>query len=210
MKQDLQSLLVTEIISGLAHNINTPLNLILGYTQQLQAHPEAIGFLDKILESGLKIDDTLRACLDNLTARKNSIPETIDFAGLIRSELAQLINDLRIKRGLNIQARIDEEPMRLKTIPAAWIAILDSLVYRLLPSAPLVINLLLKKEDGTMYLQINAQKNGLFYPLDPAELVATNEEISHYLDLDKQQCFYSLAEYSRNNELSLIIHELAD
>jgi signal transduction histidine kinase len=47
------------VLEGLIHNIRTPLNLILGYAQQMQKQTDN-PYLERIYQAGIKIDDLMQ------------------------------------------------------------------------------------------------------------------------------------------------------
>lgn len=100
MENRFEALTLRQILAGLKHNLNTPLNLILGYAQQLQgSYPENPG-LQKIIDAGLKIDKQLTDCRDEVQARLFQDSETFDLCAWLQAELSFLYCDLQIKRGI--------------------------------------------------------------------------------------------------------------
>lgn len=77
MENYFEALTTQQTIAGLIHNLNTPLNLILIYAQQLQGRYPEDQDLQKIIDAGLRIDsqlkDTMQALLDRLNPESESI-----------------------------------------------------------------------------------------------------------------------------------------
>jgi signal transduction histidine kinase len=94
------------VLEGLIHNIRTPLNLILGYAQQLQKE-EDNPFLERIYQAGIKIDDMLQATWEAFEQRRPEVAK-ICLNEWLNSELKLLNNHLQIKHRLIFETSVTE------------------------------------------------------------------------------------------------------
>jgi signal transduction histidine kinase len=91
------TLAMQKVLEGLIHNINTPLNLILGYSQQLKKQHPDIAHLDRIYEAGLLIDDLMQSCARNIIQRLGREKESFELNTWLMDEIKQFNNVLEIK-----------------------------------------------------------------------------------------------------------------
>lgn len=128
MNQNLLLLSMQRVLAGLVHNINTPLNLILGYSQQLQLTVGDNPYLQKILDAGFKIDDILRIAVDNIHERTFGETKELDLGKWLRAELTFLQNELSIKRKISFSFTPPQETILVTTSAPLLGLIVDSLV----------------------------------------------------------------------------------
>jgi len=143
-----QTLALQKVLEGLIHNINTPLNLILGYSQQLKKqHPE-ITKLDRIYEAGLLIDDLMQSCSRNIIHRLGREKESFELNIWLNDEIKQFNNVLDIKHMISFQAAFQSKPIWVDSNPILLSLFLESLVLYIRNSvektAPCVIGIDLK------------------------------------------------------------------
>lgn len=98
MNSRFEALNMHRLIAGLTHNLNTPLNLILGYAQQLQKTYPEDPYLQKIIDAGLRIDQQLNDTSQALQTRLIQKTESIKLDEWWKREQSFLSSDLRIKR----------------------------------------------------------------------------------------------------------------
>jgi signal transduction histidine kinase len=108
----------TDLINGLAHNINTPLNLILGFAQQAQSANPQLDQLQKIINAGLRIDDILNQTIKNIQFRESFETGYYDLIEIVRNQISALMNNLKIKRGLALKLSLPTDPLMISTISA--------------------------------------------------------------------------------------------
>lgn len=128
MNQNLLLLSMQRVLAGLVHNINTPLNLILGYSQQLQLSVGDNPYLQKILDAGFKIDDILRIAVDNIHERTFGETKELDLGKWLHAELTFLQNELSIKRKISFSFTPPQETILVTTSAPLLGLIVDSLV----------------------------------------------------------------------------------
>lgn len=141
MKEKLQAILIKEIVAGLAHNINTPLNLILGYAQQMQTKGFNPDHLQKILDAGFKIDSILSGTQQGIMLSEDINLSEYDLVELLTKELVLLTDDLRIKRAIKFNTAKLVGSFPVKSIPAAMCLLFTSLIHQILEYAPVSLDL---------------------------------------------------------------------
>ncbi|MBM4403964.1 MAG: hypothetical protein FJ042_06260 [Candidatus Cloacimonetes bacterium] len=90
------------ILEGLIHNINTPLNLVLGYTQQKMKDQPECEILPMIYTAGLKIDDILRNSYKNVIQRMIFRKTSFCLNQWLQDEIKFLENYLHFKHHCRI------------------------------------------------------------------------------------------------------------
>ncbi|MDD2228233.1 MAG: histidine kinase dimerization/phospho-acceptor domain-containing protein [Candidatus Cloacimonetes bacterium] len=94
------------VLEGMIHNIRTPLNLILGYAQQLQKEGNS-PYLERIYQAGIKIDDIMQGTWEAIEQRNPQI-DRICLNEWLKSELKLLNNHLHLKHRLRIEQHLPE------------------------------------------------------------------------------------------------------
>ncbi len=122
------TLALHKVLEGLIHNINTPLNLILGYSQQLKKqHPE-LAQIDKIYQAGLAIDDLIQSCARNIIMRLGRDKCRFDLNLWLEDEI-KLFNDvLEIKHKLSFSAGLPGTEVFVESSPLLLSLFLESLI----------------------------------------------------------------------------------
>jgi hypothetical protein len=124
----IEALSMHHILEGLVHNINTPLNVIIGYSQQLKKQYPEIKYLDKITEAGLEIDDLVKACSEAFINRTDSTLESFGLNQWLESEIRLLRNVLEIKHALKFEISISETEVTVNSRPLILSLFFESLV----------------------------------------------------------------------------------
>ena len=114
MSRNLQLVSMQRILAGLIHNINTPLNLILGYSQQIQITQGDSPYLQKIMDAGIRIDDLLSGILDTIHERTYSEIKEVDVLKWLAAEIAFLQNELSIKRKIIFKVQESDGQMLVR------------------------------------------------------------------------------------------------
>jgi len=157
MNRYLQLLSMQRILAGLVHNINTPLNLILGYSQQMQTADPDNPWLQKIIDAGLRIDDLLSNSIVNLNERIYGDIKSIDISHWLRSEVAFLQNELSIKRHIQFTFMDIEEKLIVRNSIPVLGMVLESIVLNFMDisqSKSATASLSLNREGIDVLLQI--------------------------------------------------------
>lgn len=128
MQSRTEKLFFRHILEGLIHNLNTPLNLIMGYGQQLQKlHPEMEG-LNKIVKASIEMDDFLKHTYKAFLDRFEPCAEEIDLYEFLASELKYFTNDLYIKHRCRFELVAPEHSLLVKTSRLALSYSLENLI----------------------------------------------------------------------------------
>ncbi len=131
-----ESIAMKRILEGLIHNINTPLNLILGYAQQLKKqHPE-LKSPQTILDAGLTIDDVLHSCMRQLDLRSTEGIERILLNDWLQDEVKLLKNVLEIKRNLSIDVVVPAHEVYISVHPLLLSIIVEVIVLSVVRNKP--------------------------------------------------------------------------
>jgi len=124
-----------KVLEGLIHNVNTPLNLILGYVQHLQKkHPE-LEYLDKIFDAGLQIDDLLNQTHRNVLHRLILQKSSFELDSWLKDELDFLHNDLSIKHQTDISYIPSDTALKVETSYLLLCVVFEQIIFKLLAAA---------------------------------------------------------------------------
>lgn len=139
-----EQLYFKHILEGLIHNLNSPLNLILGFAQQLQKSNPELEKLHRILDAGLGMDDILRKTYLSFLNRINPEKQDLDLAQWVSDEICYLTNNLEIKHQCIFQYSQASNPVPVHSSALLLSFTLESLITLLLQKTsirPLHINL---------------------------------------------------------------------
>lgn len=170
----IETLVMYKVLEGLIHNINTPLNLIIGYSQQLKKQYPEISNLDKINNAGLKIDEIVQACSRQMITRLQPEIKIFDLKQWLLEEVKLLNNILDIKHKLQFKTILPEDNVMVKSSQLMLGLFLESLLLHLKNS------LAAFSGDNTISLSIliNNQYSELILQLPPK---ITDISIDSYL-----------------------------
>jgi signal transduction histidine kinase len=126
--QVIEALSLHHVLEGLVHNINTPLNIIIGYSQQLKKQYPDIKYLEKITEAGLEIDDLVKACSEAFVNRTDSTEETFGLNQWLENEIRLLKNNLEIKHALRFDTYPSATEVKVTSRPLILSLFFESLV----------------------------------------------------------------------------------
>lgn len=152
------------ILEGLVHNLNNPLNLILGYAQRLRQIDPECSEAERIYKAGIAIDDTLKELTMKLWSNSFDLSIELDLALWLSGELKYLKHYLPVKHHI-LFVREDEADM-----PAVLASPLSlSIWYESVLGALMAIKQTLQLKTGICYYQEHAAIY-LELPDDIAEL----------------------------------------
>lgn len=123
-----QSLALHKVLEGLIHNINTPLNLILGYSQQLKKQYPDVQQLDRIYQAGLQIDDLVRSCTRNMIQRLGKDKRSFDVITWLSDEIKTLNDVLDIKHKIQIVTQLPATEIFVESSPLLLSLFIESLL----------------------------------------------------------------------------------
>lgn len=101
-------ILAKRIFEGLVHNLNTPLNIVLGFSSRLKKkHPELIE-AERIYNAALEMDRQLKELTEHLYQRSFATRQEIDLIKWLDLELSFLYQHLPIKHNIsfNVEHRV--------------------------------------------------------------------------------------------------------
>ena len=130
------SIILRHILEGLIHNLNNPLNLILGYSQRLKQGPKDCPEAEKIYRAGIEIDDMIKEVVQKLWDNSFDIKQKLNLIEWLEGELKYLWHHLPFKHQIVFQrvdtvddARVMASPLQL----AGWY---ESSLFEYLKAAP--------------------------------------------------------------------------
>jgi len=148
------------ILEGLIHNLNNPLNLILGYAQRVkQAQPENPD-AEKIYQAGIKMDDILKDIAKKLWDNSYNIKESLCLNEWLDGELKYLQHHLRVKHQVLFDRSDSCQSAEIKAAPLMLSQWYETVLAALL------------KEDGVLRLTTGVSA----HEAKPALYISLNEE----------------------------------
>lgn len=129
-----ERILLRRILEGLIHNLNNPLNLILGYAQRLQANHPELSEADKILSAGFQMDDQLQALTAKLMDDTLLKPQAVNMSQWLQQEIKYLYNYLPIKHKLILKPELQDHDVTVNISPLLCSAWLESKLLALINS----------------------------------------------------------------------------
>jgi len=181
MKEKLQAILTKDIVAGWAHNINTPLNLILGYAQQMQSKGFNPDHLQKILVAGFKIDAILSGTLQGIMLSEDADVKEYNLVELLSKEIVLLTDDLRVKRAVKFGTDKLIGTWPVTSIPAAMCMLFASLIHQIREYAPADVDL--EPISFGVYTSLELKLNFREQEQVPQLYLPSNQELCEYLDL---------------------------
>lgn len=94
------NILTRHIMEGLIHNLNNPLNLILGYSHILRKAQPDNAEIAKIYQAGIRMDEVLKELYNRISERSFELIQEISLASWLTRELDYLQHYLCIKHGI--------------------------------------------------------------------------------------------------------------
>ncbi len=142
------------LAAGLAHEIGTPLNIIMGRAEvlkeSLEDHPEAQKSLNTIIEQIDRITEIIRQLLDFVKPREPALKET-DIIKVAQKILDLL--DIRIKKKkITFEKEFDPDLPRVKIDPHQWEQVFLNLFMNAMDAV---------KENGTIRFAIRKEEDRL-------------------------------------------------
>jgi signal transduction histidine kinase len=209
MQSTVETLSMYKVLEGLIHNINTPLNVIIGYSQQLKKQYPEITTLDSITEAGLKIDDLVSASSRHIVQRLNSERVTFDLNQWLADEVKFLNNNLEIKHILRIDLNQEEKPIRVDSNPHLLGIFIESLILHIkgIPDLASGNNHLVfatEKKDKIASIVVTIPASDKLKQNLDDYLSATQREIERCFDLVFQPGYPFEWQFDRDREVKII------
>ena len=152
----------SSLLSNISHEIRTPLNGIIGGAEHIimtrQNDPELVSQLDIILQSGVRLMDTINSILDMAKIEANKMrvvykdTEINDFIG----EILVPLKNLARRKGLDLEVHYLQKPFHGKIDKRFLEMIVNNLVG----------NSIKYSENGGIILSIDRRKNNLLFEIE--------------------------------------------
>jgi len=147
----IEALSMYKVLEGLIHNINTPLNIIIGYSQQLKKQYPELTYLESITEAGIQIDDLVQSCSRQFMQRMDAEICRFDVKLWLEDEIRLLKNILEIKHALRFEINLPEQELFVISSPMLLGLFLESIV--------LQVRLVKDSHGGENLLKIGVNSN---------------------------------------------------
>jgi len=96
-------------VEGIVHNLNSPLNTILGYAQLLKkSYPENTD-IDKIIDSGKVISQSVKSLFRKIQEGSVSMKQPVDVNKVIRQEIELLRHNLFFKHHVTLSQNLADQ-----------------------------------------------------------------------------------------------------
>ena len=111
-------ILIPNILEGLIHNLNNPLNLVLGYSNILRKnHPDSVE-AKKIYDAGIRMSDMLNELYQHISERSVAALQQISLALWLTRELEYLDHYLPVKHSIRFfRNDLFEAPVQEISVP---------------------------------------------------------------------------------------------
>ncbi len=149
-----QNHILEKRLEGLIHNINTPLNTIIGYVQILMRESPQSNALKKIYESGFQIDASLKSVSDKIEANRSQFIQQINVNSVILNELEIAKSNLFFKHNVNVQLELSEHLPEIKMVHGDLSYCLDAVLWNAIES-------LCDQEEKNIYIETKMEKGYL-------------------------------------------------
>jgi signal transduction histidine kinase len=149
-----QNHILEKRLEGLIHNINTPLNTIIGYVQILLRENPDSKALQKIMESGFQIDASLKSVHDKIEANRSRFIQQIDVNNVIKNELEIGRNNLFFKHNVHLELTLAENLPLVNMVYGDLSYCLDAVLWNAIES-------LESRETKSIYIETKMQNERL-------------------------------------------------
>ncbi|MBM4398713.1 MAG: hypothetical protein FJ041_00055 [Candidatus Cloacimonetes bacterium] len=203
------------VLDGLIHNVNTHLNIILGYSQQLAKQYPDIEKLIVINEAGLQIDNIISSSSKHLQQiLKGGVCE-VNLVSWMRNELLYLSNILELKHTLQISFDTTDEDLYCIVSPYLLAFNLERFFLFLVRKDAL------NKDHNCVSIKIEKQIRDISLIIQLSLNKDSGHNLTEYLDVLNNETESKLIELHienhsirwnimKNNEFALIINHRAE
>jgi signal transduction histidine kinase len=96
------------LIEGISHNLNSPLNNIMGYTQLIKRkYPDDLDF-EKIMKNGERMTDIIKSLMLRMNNQIQSEKQKININELVNAEISYWNHNLFFKNNINKEIILDK------------------------------------------------------------------------------------------------------
>ncbi|MFC1898074.1 PAS domain-containing sensor histidine kinase [Candidatus Cloacimonadota bacterium] len=103
-------------VEGIVHNINSPLNSILGYSQLIKKGEKTIKDIDKVIDAGINAANIVKGILDKVKRSNASMIHPIDVNDLIEHELELCNHNLFFKHYVILDKALEKDLPKIKAV----------------------------------------------------------------------------------------------
>ncbi|MCK4694116.1 MAG: HAMP domain-containing histidine kinase, partial [Candidatus Cloacimonetes bacterium] len=103
-------------VEGIVHNINSPLNTILGYAQLIKKENKNQKDIEKIVEAGKNIAHTVKGLLNKVRMDKSSMVRSVNINELINQELELCMHNLFFKHHVDLEVDLSDKLLEVKAV----------------------------------------------------------------------------------------------
>lgn len=150
------AILMRQILEGLIHNLNNPLNLILGYSHiMLTAHPDSAE-AKKIYQAGIRIDETLKELYSRILERSFAEKQEISLVSWLDGELNFLQHCLTLKHSFSfVREDLAETPKAICAVAtlARWYEYALIKLHELIESTAIYTGITLLDGKSAVYIR---------------------------------------------------------
>lgn len=191
------SIVLRHILEGVIHNLNNPLNLVLGYAQILKkAHPDSPE-VAKIYQAGIQMDDLLKDVVQKLWNNSFAAQQDLCLKSWLDGELEYLQNYLPIKHHVIFERGDTIDDAQLQASPLQLSAWYESGLTALLSAASdlkLLTGVCRYEGALALYIKVRApeafSKELKLESLADSEWLKLNKLRTHWDD--SQRCLYGI------------------
>ncbi|TYA56307.1 sensor histidine kinase [Formosa maritima] len=154
-----------EITAGIAHELNTPLANILGYTEllkdQLKSNPQSIKDLDKIINSAIFSREVVKKLMFFSCDMPHQM-ELLNIVPIIEDAIGLLSPNFN-KKSLTCQLQIDNQPILLRVDAVQLTQVIFNLVINAIYFSPEkgIIRVVVSEKENQVILKISDEGSGI-------------------------------------------------
>lgn len=145
------------IAVGIAHNLNSPLGGIIGYSQLLQLKSPKIDGFDKVIKQAKRVSALLQVIARKGESETNSETSKLNLNAMLRSEIEFLHFDLFFKHQVERKVRLGEIPRfpaRYNDFAQCFHFLLSNACHAVFNSSVKEISIITVMEEGHLLLKI--------------------------------------------------------
>jgi signal transduction histidine kinase len=141
-------------IEGIVHNINSPLNTVLGYAQLMKRNQPDNRDLDKIMEAGKSISHIVKGVLNKSKLDSSSMVRVININNLIKQELELCNHNLFFKHYVDLKVELDDNLPNIHAVYGDISLCLANIINN-------AIETLEKRPEKNIWIKTSANENNL-------------------------------------------------
>jgi signal transduction histidine kinase len=152
-------------VEGIVHNINSPLNSILGYAQLIKKEQGSSEDLEKIIQAGKNISHQVKELLRKVREDDIGLQRLIDVNKLLQQELSFLQHNIYFKHHINLKVNLAPQLPKITAVYSdvsqAVANILNNAIEALENSAEKDISVTTYQQDNYVCIRISDSGEGI-------------------------------------------------